>query len=42
MLQVPLGFTGNINDYIIDYNTGSVFTWAVNQTPTVYLIVIGY
>ena len=42
MLQVPLGFIGQINDYIIDYNTSSIFTWAINQTPTVYLMVIGY
>ena len=42
MLQVPLGFTGQINDYIIDYNTSSIFTWAINQTPTVSLMVIGY
>lgn len=45
MLGVPDGFSGRqINCYVVGANlkADGVFTWALNEGPAVWYIVIGY
>ena len=43
-IGVLSGFSKHINVYIIDaeITNSNIYTWAINETPNVYNIAVGY